>query len=86
MYHKLLATLKTAPDSDNEEEDESEEGSDEDELEEDSDGPEEERETGDEGNAPESGREIMVFMSSWGWGCYNVDHHHLIPPPHTHTY
>nr|XP_020650267.1 digestive organ expansion factor homolog [Pogona vitticeps] len=61
MYHKLLATLKTIPDSDNEEEEESEEESDEDEIEEDSDEHEEERETGDEGNAPESesGKEIL---------------------------
>ena len=63
MYHKLLATLKTIPDSDNEEEEESEEESDEDEIEEDSDEHEEERETGDEGNAPES--ESGRVLKSW---------------------
>lgn len=50
MYHKLLATLKTAPYSDNEEEDDdSEEGSVEDPVETDTEGFQDEGESGDEG-------------------------------------
>ncbi|KAJ7341120.1 hypothetical protein JRQ81_004874 [Phrynocephalus forsythii] len=66
IYHKLLATLKTVPESDSEEEeeDELEEGSDEDELEEDSDEPDEKRGTADEGNTLESGKDVPSQKNS----------------------
>lgn len=69
MYHKLLATLKTAPNSDDEEEeeDESEEESDKDNTEADSDKFQDESEMKDEDNdtsVPDEalGNEFLFFL------------------------